>query len=389
MLYNIPGKNLEKNWSPFMTETRSTPTTRTWIPMLLVLGSVLFTLVLAEIMLRWLGFIPGYIGKFSNFKPVKQLVVEDSFITDSEGIFKANPQYAWGKRMGINADGFRSIPFTRTETVSPTILFLGDSFTWGASANPITNSFSDIIGRSGYVVYNTGIPGTGPNQYAALAEKYIPRLKPNIVAVMFYLGNDLKRPDPMRPNEVLYYASNAGWMSAYTPEGKHLTAEEAYQRYLEQSNHINIDPQDRSRRAGVGRLLAHSVTGTYLWWGFQEITRSEAAALPRNSEKPPANALGMCRKEFLRPYLERIRAASEANGARMVLFLIPRRPSESQDVQSYESNRCLLDEFDPVMPAAELLPEADYMPPPNDHFNNAGHAVYARFILETLAQLRR
>jgi len=53
------------------------------------------------------------------------------------------------------------------------ILFLGDSFTWGASAKPITNCFVDIVTRRGYLTFNTGIPGTGLNQYVYIAEKYI------------------------------------------------------------------------------------------------------------------------------------------------------------------------------------------------------------------------
>ena len=49
----------------------------------------------------------------------------------------------------------------------------------------------DIVSRQGYLTFNTGIPGTAPNQYAYLAEKYIPLLDPDIVAVMFFWGNEV------------------------------------------------------------------------------------------------------------------------------------------------------------------------------------------------------
>jgi hypothetical protein len=59
--------------------------------------------------------------------------------------------------------------------------FLGDSFTWGASAEPISKCFVDLVGNAGYLIFNTGIPGTKPNQYTYIAEKYIPILKPDFV----------------------------------------------------------------------------------------------------------------------------------------------------------------------------------------------------------------
>ena len=59
-------------------------------------------------------------------------------------------------------------------------MFLGDSYTWGSSARPITESFVDLVKRAGYCTFNFGIPGTDPCQYAALAEKWLPLLHPGV-----------------------------------------------------------------------------------------------------------------------------------------------------------------------------------------------------------------
>jgi hypothetical protein len=356
---------------------------------LLLLASLLLTLGLAETVLRLAGFRPGYIPSYSAFKPVDKLVVYDRFLTDGEGVYKANPLSKWDPDIQVNSDGFRGIPFEPADATRPKILFLGDSFTWGLSARPITNSFVDLVSRHGYLAYNAGIPGTGPNQYAYLAEKYIPILRPDFVAVMFYLGNDMKRPDPMIPYHNAHHLTNAGSLNPFDEAGRYMSAEKAYQYYLRLSNKVAIDPGDRSAGASLGRILTRTVVGSYFWWGAGKIAgrspgSGEKKLRPSDAPEIPA-APEDCRAEYLRPYLKRIREASEAGRARMILFLIPKRPSKAAGIHNYENNRCLFDDFDPVVPPANLLGEEDYMKPPNDHLNNAGHEKYARLILNTLA----
>lgn len=99
------------------------------------------------------------------------------------------------------------------------------------SAKPYYNSFTDILLARGYLVYSAGIPGTDPAQYAAIAKKYVPILKPDMIIVCFYPGNDLlpfpREPLPLRPHE---HMTNAGFFES-APEGKYLDAHEAYSYY--------------------------------------------------------------------------------------------------------------------------------------------------------------
>jgi len=134
-------------------------------------------------------------------------------------------------RRPYNEEGFRSIPFTATHTGAPRVLIIGDSFVYGMTARPYYNCFADRLLARGYLVYNTGIPGTDPAQYAAIAKKYIPILKPDVVIVCHYLGNDLmlfpREPGVERPHE---HMTNAGFFES-APMGEYLSAEEAYSFY--------------------------------------------------------------------------------------------------------------------------------------------------------------
>lgn len=132
----------------------------------------------------------------------------------------------------FNSEGFRSIPFDTSAKNKIKILLLGDSFAYGMSAKPFFNSYSDILLSRGYIIYNTGISGTDPSQYAAVASKYIPLLNPDLVILNFYPGNDLMSfPRDANKNEPHEHMTNAGFFES-NPEGKFLNPEEAYLYYL-------------------------------------------------------------------------------------------------------------------------------------------------------------
>lgn len=137
-----------------------------------------------------------------------------------------------------NEDGFRSIAFKPYSGNKKKILLIGDSFTWGHSARPLSNSFADELLSKGYVVYNAGVSGADPAQYLAVAQKFIPLLKPDYVITNFYIGNDvlfvrdnhaIKYFDrPVISYQPYHYNTNAGNIIA-CPQGDYLsTADSAY-----------------------------------------------------------------------------------------------------------------------------------------------------------------
>ena len=84
---------------------------------LLGLISLFVSLGICEVALRYYGHAPGYVPQYTNkeFHPVEKLEVSKNFLSDAEGVFKANPAGDWKPPININSDGFRSIEFDNSE----------------------------------------------------------------------------------------------------------------------------------------------------------------------------------------------------------------------------------------------------------------------------------
>ena len=87
---------------------------------LLVFLSITISLGIVEIVLRHNGHAPGYVPKYTNkkFRPVEKLKVLNNFLTDNEGVFKANPAYDWKKPIKINPDGFSMLEDTVSQVLA-------------------------------------------------------------------------------------------------------------------------------------------------------------------------------------------------------------------------------------------------------------------------------
>jgi hypothetical protein len=349
---------------------------------ILLIFSTAITLFVAEVALRIVGKKAGYVPRYSRFKVVEDLQIDSSYYTDSEGVFKANPDHpGWTDDVHINSDGFRGAEFSQQHPVErPKILFLGDSFTWGSSARPIDSCFVDIVNREGFVTFNTGIPGTDPNQYAFLAEKYIPLLKPDFVAVMFYLGNDFIAPRPMLPFKNLYHVTNAQFLYAFDEAGNYMSPQQAYEYYLAKNNsaaHAQ-SAEANSLKSRLRMLLMRTVVGTYLWVSADKLKDELFAGA---SEDDANTAYDPARKS-----LAKIKAACENAGMNFMLFVIPVHPGKGHYYTSVAHHQKFLNEFNAYVP--DFLTTTDYMELPNAHFNNSGHRKYADFIIRSIKQIQ-
>lgn len=72
------------------------------------------------------------------------------------------------------------------------VLHIGDSMTWGAGAVP-TDTFPAQLGalEPESLHVNAGVPAIGPDGYLALARRWLPVLRPDLVVVSLFAGNDL------------------------------------------------------------------------------------------------------------------------------------------------------------------------------------------------------
>ncbi|MCB9225535.1 MAG: SGNH/GDSL hydrolase family protein, partial [Chitinophagales bacterium] len=130
------------------------------------------------------------------------------------------------KEYTINNQGFRSTYNFDSATVNAikdtsfVIMFIGDSHTDGCCANPITNSFVNLVDKQlNYTALNFGIGGTDPLQYKLIAQKYLLKIKPDLLIVNLCLGNDFinfeRKPNPNHP---LHFQTNYNWLDARYPK---------------------------------------------------------------------------------------------------------------------------------------------------------------------------
>jgi hypothetical protein len=158
----------------------------------------------------------------------------------------------------FNSEGFRSIPFENDTTDGRGVLLIGDSFVYGLRARPFHASFYDNLLAMGHRVYAAGIPGTNPAQYAAIAAKYVPILRPGLVIMCFYEGNDyMAHPWIPRAGEPHEHLTNAGFFQS-APYGKYLSPKDAYDYYLTLSS---VPPSEST----FNELMARTRISTLLW----------------------------------------------------------------------------------------------------------------------------
>lgn len=330
---------------------------------LLTLGPVAFFAVVE------VGFcIAGYRARGSYLKSVDSLVVYDNFFVGDDGIYRARRDFAWADGVVINEDGFRSHPFGSLEP-GTRIAVIGDSFGWGSSAKPLTNSFADLLDANPrYTVFNLSIPGTGPDQYALVAEKFIPLIKPHVVILAVYMGNDINGSLDAthlvhkEPRLKKWYVTNAGIFMAMDQEGNELSPQAAY----DQARTLPLRAVNLFRSTACGTQLVNMLYN----FAYRRKAPSDAKRCELNGELIECLAVVA-------------RACSE-NGARFVLAPIPVNPQMENTRNSIRDNLLLFQGYDPrVITGLDI---DDYAPFPDDHFNNRGHKKMAEFLKAILEE---
>lgn len=185
--------------------------------------AVLF--LVAEIALRTVGFKPGVIEDFYYHRGA---VVYDSLLYGDEvGITHAVDGQALIFKGEINAEGFfSSVEYTPASMAlirssgKKIVMLIGDSYTQGCCADSYDLSFAQLLNQSGeYEVLNFGIAGADPVQYRLIVEKYAPILKPDLIVVAVYGGNDImeydRTPKPFVP--LSYPIKNGPWLNSEGP----------------------------------------------------------------------------------------------------------------------------------------------------------------------------
>jgi hypothetical protein len=331
---------------------------------------------LTEVFVRHQGYTPGDLRpKWSNFHPVDSLVVQNDFIVDSTGILIANRVQFDGTGVRINSNGFRAPEFDGLDTVRHKVLLIGDSFTWGLTAQPLDSCFADLLSiQIQATVINTGIPAADPTQYAAITRRYVPLIKPEKVIVMFYLGNDIMlEARPTIPYKPFYYYTNAGAMMADDGDVHLNNAQEAYDYYTRQKfflNHpANLFEAIIIRSAFFSRIYSFK----YRW---EEKLKAEKTITDMS---------------VTQQYLYTIVRICRENKCRLQIILIP-EVKEADKPMTFFKKRYTGFFDDSILSEYTYIPDGNssknYMPYPDGHLNNAGHKFYAAKIAEQIRLMK-
>lgn len=341
--------------------------------------SLLFACIIlafVETVLRIVFNLQGYsVGQltpnwFPQIPENEQPKLNHSYIADSEGVFKADRDY-WAKMgVSINSYGFLGNEWDAMDNSKPKVLLLGDSFVWGAGAEPLSQGFASLL-TSNYNanIYNTGIPGADPAQYSFLANKFIPLLQPHITIVFVYMGNDMMEFErELKSYKPLFFVSDLGWFPGYYKG-----------RYFE-----NIDSSFQFYKR------MYTPTGFFKSLACKTALGTSLYSLPlRLKERQERRAL--LKSDITNRYLLNIADLAAANGSRIFIVPIPylgtdfskdyqnnpKRYFQTQHSQTFKG----LQDYLLVLP---LSPE-NFHPLPNGHFNNEGHQLVAQLIAKTIA----
>lgn len=244
------------------------------------------------------------------------------------------------------------------------ILFAGDSFTWGASAD-LDSSYVEVFDRDinrekPSVVWNTGIPATGTNHAIFTVEKFLPLQHSNIVILGFYTGNDFG--DNLLPYDRLIFNEKASCYNLYGLDrnlNPYLINEmEAYK--MATGSYPENDISQWQKFLNKDRL--YTFISDMKRKVFNNLSRKKSDEEKMEYQKT-------------RDYLSFLDTYVKSKKAKLVVFVIPSRLDIKNATKNYTNALKILKDLkisylDPVT----LFSEKDYFIKGGGHWNNAGHA---------------
>lgn len=263
----------------------------------------------------------------------------------------------------INQDGFYSPPFDTVGVGTRRILLLGDSFTWGHSARNVKSSFANILLARGYAVYNTGISGADVPQYHRILQKYGPGLRPQVVVLNFFMGNDVSNFERVpKPGIPVHWYTNAGAILSNQLGDEFSNAQDAYANLMRNM----VIPQTTL----ANRICSKTVVTTLLWefLAHQGVIDHRFA---KGKQFPPFPLTPL--------EIKNVADVCDSLGARFILSVIPKL--EEGQIIGAESIPGLFGDVPYHQPDVTVSMYKD-----NDgHFDSEGHRFYADH-LEKLIQ---
>ena len=273
----------------------------------------------------------------------------------------------------LNSWGFYdNDEFAATPDNSRRILFLGDSFTAGFSAEP-GYSFEETVERElpDAAVWNLGVQGTSTNQALASFRGIAPIMQPQLTILGFFPFNDLH--DNLVP---------FGSLVAITSKGKPFSVGRPHITIRFETRY-KADMTDllRYRAANkvpppheIERLIGLTQLGSLLLRGLDAL--DDAIGEDARRKGIPET----------RQYLAQLRDEVAASGSQLLALLVPSIYGFDEPTVQYAAGLDMLRELG--VPYIEVIDEldlaTDYAPLPDDHWNNAGHGKVGAILADCI-----
>lgn len=263
-------------------------------------------------------------------------------------------------------DDFTDLP---SDTNSIAILFVGDSFTWGASSD-VDSSFVDVFEQNikkkfPVVVWNAGIPATGTNYALHVTKRFLPLQKSNLVILGFY-GNDFY--DNLVPFDRIQFFSNGSCLNCYKIDYSFnaikISMEDAYKNTtgaypIEKLNFLQREIIIKSRLVPLFNKLSERIMKFYHYKHEGNISNEEY------------------RFRITQTYLNQLKNYIKENNAELVVLLIPGKDDIKIKSKQYLDAIVILRDLGiNYLEISDKFCKDNYMKSESDgHWNNSGHAI--------------
>ena len=298
-----------------------------------------------------------------------------------DSMFLKNERWYYNRLKIVNNEGYHDRDDFKELTSgsdSVKILFAGDSFTWGASAD-VDSSYVEVFENDlkkvhPGVVWNTGIPATGTNHALFTVEKFLPLQKSNYVILGFFTGNDFT--DNLLPFDKLVFTTNA---ACYNEDD-----------IDQEFNPFQMSQQEIFKKATGSypmeelnffkKMLIRSRTYSFIADMTDKVKNRITGNKKRNEEKE---------YELTKAYLQRLKQYTSDHNAKLVVLIIPSWPDIKEKGTHYINAVKLMKELSiSCVETIDQYTEQNYIKTGGGHWINSGHIItghiLSKYILDDM-----
>ncbi len=365
---------------PASPEERASKRRRRWKVFRIRLVIFLIFWFLIEVTMRMLGYKPGVI--VDAYYQEGEAIYDPILLADSNGVTRHSRTGVFYAGQFINEQGyFSKVNFTRQAMDSlrregkKVVMLVGDSYAAGCCIPDFDQTFANRINASDeYEVLNLGVGGVDPLHYELVIKKFLPVLKPDLVLVTVFLGNDEmsydRTPKPYIP--VCYAIKNGFWFSSEANIG--LAQPNEYFRNFDEASdfYFNYYSLRSSRVAWYEKVIRNSILASRFYLLSKQLLRKWELGDQRYS--PPEKPL------FTYQHLNNINTYCGEHDTPVIFTGIPCPTDISGEIDVRTEYAHLFGDLPWSSPKG--LSSDDYLGPQvGDHFNTSGHHKFADFLL--------